>query len=111
MRSGPGWGTALWSWRYLRLAESTTGKPPNEPPTITVTTAVALTLPAALLAVSRYVVVVDGATCLLVRPVTSPTPLSIPRLVAPVTDQVSVVTCPVPMAEGEAAKLSIVGAP
>jgi hypothetical protein len=45
---------------------------------------------------------------LTLAPVTVPTPLSILRLVAPVTDQLSVAESPAVIDEGEAAKLALV---
>ena len=46
---------------------------------------------------------------MLVVPVTLPTPLSMLKLVAPLTDQLSVLLCPTVMAEGVAMKLDRVG--
>lgn len=56
-------------------------------PADTVTVVDAVTLPPELRAVSAYVVVTEGVTTLLPVPVTSPTELSIERLVAPETNQ------------------------
>jgi hypothetical protein len=55
------------------------------------------------------VVVADGVTLTLV-PVTVPTLLSMLRLVAPVTDQLSVVDPPAVIVEEAAVKLAIEGA-
>ena len=75
----------------------------------TVTVACAVTEPARLVAVSVYVVVAEGVTSFDVVPVTTPTALSMLRLLAPETDHESVVLAPTLMFAGLAAKLVIVG--
>lgn len=65
--------------------------------------------PAALVAVSVYVVVLAGDTFVLL-PVTVPTPLSMLKLDAPVTDQLSVELPPDVMVAVVAVKLEITGA-
>jgi predicted RecA/RadA family phage recombinase len=76
--------------------------------TVTVTCAVAV-VSAAFVAVNVYVVVADGVTLTLV-PVTVPTLLSMLTLVAPVTDQLSVVVPPAVIVDEAAVKLAIEGA-
>ncbi len=51
----------------------------------------------------------DGLTVTLVRPVTSPTPWLIVRLVAPVTKKLKVLLCASLMTEGLAVKLLMTG--
>jgi hypothetical protein len=65
--------------------------------------------PAELMAVNRYVVVFAGFTVTLLRPVTSPTPWLMLRLVAPVTDQFKVVLWISLVTAGLAVKLWIAG--
>src|SRR5262249_4164805 len=61
-------------------------------------------------AVREYVVVAEGLTLTLVLPVTSPTPLSIARLVVmPTTFHLRVLLWPLLICEGSARKLVIVG--
>ncbi len=74
----------------------------------TVTVAVAVEEPLPLVAVSVYVVVLVGDTEVLV-PVTVPTPLSIDKLVAPTTDQASVLEAPEEIEDGEAVNDAMVG--
>src|ERR1039458_1810463 len=75
---------------------------------LTVTVAVAVTLPAGATAVRVYVVVVAGVT--VVEPVaaTLPTPLSMETLVAPCTNQVNVELWPAEMVLGLASKRTTV---
>src|SRR5664279_1977522 len=71
----------------------------------------ALTEPAALVAVSVKVVLAETLTALLVRPVTSPIPLSIDSVVAPADSQLSVTLPPaIGRDAGVAVKDEIVGA-
>jgi hypothetical protein len=76
----------------------------------TVTVAVAVELPEALLAVSVYVVVAVGVTTFVV-PVTIPMPGLMARLIAPDTLQLRVLLCPAVRDAGDAAKAAIVGVP
>jgi hypothetical protein len=75
---------------------------------VTVTVAVDVADPVALVAVNVYVVVAVGLTTTLV-PVTVPTPLSIESDVAPVTDQSRVAGSPATTVDGVAANEAIVG--
>ena len=68
----------------------------------------AVELPTAFVAVSVYVVEAVGLTETLV-PATVPTPWSMLRLVAPVTDQDKVLLWPVTIPAGLAVKLAMVG--
>jgi hypothetical protein len=75
---------------------------------LTVTVAVLVTEPSALVAVKVYVVVAVGETVVEV-PVTAPTPLLIDKLVAPVTVQDRVLDWPVVIVAGLAVKEEMLG--